>query len=128
MFALSLIFNANKGQTAGVTLCSRTGCRKASAGFSLGMVLARGAAWPWWAGQTFPTELGQELGLGLGTLSAAEPPLAFGGAEGGVPLVNSSCGVAFLLLSCELLGLPGSAVSARGEVRPAQVWEGLQLC
>lgn len=80
MFALSLIFNANKGQTAGVTLCSRTGCRKASAKFSLGMVSAPGAAWPQ------QTELGQESGLGLGTPSGAEPPLAFGDAErGGSP-------------------------------------------
>lgn len=64
MFALSLIFNANKGQTAGVTLCSHTGCRKASAEFSLGMVLARGAAWPWWTDLSLRARPGAGLRAG----------------------------------------------------------------
>lgn len=107
MFALSLIFNANKGQTAGVTLCS---CRKASAGFSLGMVLAQRAAWPRW------TDLSCRARPGAGL--SAEPSLAFGDAERGSSpsspassLMNASCRVAFLLLSSVLLGLIGSLTS-----------------
>lgn len=50
-------------------------------------------------GQTFPAELGQELGLGLGTPGSAEPPLAFGDAErGGVSQL--SC---LVLDECQLL-------------------------
>lgn len=122
MFALSLIFNANKGQTAGVTLCSCTGCRKASAEFSPGMVLARGAAWPRWTDLSRRARPG--VGLRAGTLSSAERPLAFSRAErGGSPgtpawsSMNASCRVAFLLLNSELSGLLGVLMSTHVRVR-----------
>lgn len=76
------------------------------------MVLAQGAAWSW------QTDLSCRARPGAGL--SAEPPVAFGDAEReGCPsspalsLTNASCRVAFLLLSCVLLGLLGSLMPTR---------------
>lgn len=65
MFALSLIFNANKGQAAGMTLYYRVGGGKPGAEFTkrkLGLV-SGGCTAP--GRQMFPAELDQASGLWL---------------------------------------------------------------